>query len=252
MEEQTFEQVREEVERALEHGAAFVCLGEADYPARFYDIDDPPLVLAYRGDLRMASGRTGLAVVGGRNPSTESLEWLEIHLGDFARRERAPIISGGAYGIDRKSHFVAIKQGAPTICFLPSGIMAPYPAVWALEQAEFLANGGVLVSEFLPTASVARWHFVRRNRLISGIARAVLVVDAGRRSGTLLTAKIALEQGRPLCVLPGHPLDPRAHGSLDLLRDGAPFVRHSSDLVEFFKEECSSAENQSLWLAPCP
>lgn len=252
MDERTFREVCEEVERARERGVSFVCLGEPDYPARFYDIDDPPLVLAYRGDLRAATARDGLAVVGGRNPGSESLEWLEVHLGDFVRRAGAPVISGGAFGIDRKAHFVAIKQQAPTICFLPSGIVAPYPAVWALEETDFLASGGVLVSEFLPNTAVARWHFVRRNRLISAIARAVFVVDAGRRSGTLLTARIALDQGRPICVLPGHPLDPRAHGSLDLLREGAPFVRHSWDLLEFFKAECPGPALPLLELASGP
>lgn len=229
-------EIHKQIDLAWAQGIRFVHLLESRFPEPLQRIEDPPLVLSLLGsdaDTKLRS----LAVVGSRQPSQDSLNWLDRQLGQFIERCSAPIISGGAYGVDRKAHLVSLRYGNPTMNFQPSGLLQLYPRFWAEEREEFIGRGGVFVSEFLPNTPVARHHFVRRNRLISGRADAVLIVDASLRSGTMLTAQIALDQGKELFVLPGHPNDPRASGSLQLIRDGVTFVRDSCELFEFFKAE---------------
>lgn len=225
-----------QIQKSHQQGVRFTHLFAPDYPEALATIEDPPLVLSYRGSWPSAA-RPALAVVGGRQPCADSLRWLDVHLSKFIQATGATIISGGAYGIDRKAHLVSLMSQAPTLNFQPSGILKPYPQFWREEWDEFIQRGGVFVSEFMPEMPVSRYHFVRRNRLISGMASSVLIVGAGARSGTLLTAELALNQGKPLFVLPGHPMDPRFEGSLQLLIEGGTFVRDYLDLVAYFKVE---------------
>lgn len=235
---------------ALDRGVQFVCIGDDFYPSSLLEIENPPLVLSVMGSPLVLS-KMHLAVVGSRNPSLQSMEWLSAHLGEFVRKKVGSIVSGGAYGIDRKAHSVCVLNGGETLNFLPSGILNPYPSIWRQEKLDFIRAGGVFVSEFLPQQQVDRKNFSRRNRLICGISQATLIVDAGARSGTLLTARLAIEQSRPIFILPGHPADPRVAGSIELMMEGAPFVRDSLDLIEYFKAECTRGRGGMISSAPC-
>jgi len=230
--------IEDEILFAHGQGVRFLLLTDLAFPQAIAILQDPPLVLSYKGNWP-GHIQDCLSVVGSRSPCSESLEWLDVHLTQFIRKTKVPIISGGAHGIDRKAHLVSLRQKNTTLNFLPSGILNPYPRNWLFEEKEFLMNQGVFVSEFLPKVAVAKHHFVRRNRLISGIASAVLILDAGIRSGTYLTARIAAEQNVPLFILPGHPMDPRFEGSLRMISEGAAFVRDSTDLLQYFQAECS-------------
>jgi DNA processing protein len=234
-----------QIDKSLQQGVQFVYLFGDDYPESLSTIEDPPLVLSYRGNWPQ-SAKPALAVVGGRQPCSDSIRWLDVHLSRFIQATGATIISGGAYGIDRKAHLVSLLCQTSTLNFQPCGILRPYPQFWREEWDEFIYRGGVFVSEFLPEMPVSRHHFVRRNRLISGMASSVLIVGAGARSGTLLTAELALTQGKSLFVLPGHPMDPRFEGSLRLLSEGGTFVRDYLDLVGYFKVESAFSVFQQV------
>ena len=154
--------------------------------------------------------------------------------------------------MDQKAHMISLRAGKPTVALLPSGLSRIYPTSFADWVEEVVATGGALLSEYEDERFMQKHFFAQRNRLISGLGCATLVIEARRRSGTLLTAHEALDQHRPVWVLPGHPMDPAFQGSLDLLTEGGAVIRDATDLCLLFESEildfCTDLENPAKHL----
>ncbi|PNG27868.1 DNA-processing protein DprA [Methylocella silvestris] len=214
----------EAIERA---GAALICLPEPDYPARLRQIHSAPPLLTVRGEYACLK-RSKVAIVGSRNASAAGLAFAE-QLSRGVARAGHVIVSGLARGIDARAHQAALATG--TIAVLAGGLGNIYPAAHS-ELMERLLEHGAAMSE-MPFGWEARGRdFPRRNRIVSGLSRGVVVIEAARRSGSLITAGFAAEQGREVFAVPGSPLDPRAEGPNQLLREGATFCTRAEDVLD--------------------
>ena len=208
-------------------GVALLAPGENGYPPRLAMLDDAPPLLGVRGACE-ALMRPVIAIVGSRNASGAGLKFagtLARDLGDAG----FVIASGLARGIDQAAHRASLASG--TVAVLAGGHDKVYPPEHEDLLAEILASGGAAISE-MPLGHTPRARdFPRRNRLISGTAIGVVVVEAAFRSGSLITARIAAEQGREVFAVPGSPLDPRAAGTNDLIKQGATLTTEASDVI---------------------
>ncbi len=208
-------------------GAQLVAMGEPGYPPALAAVDAPPPLLYVKGDLALAE-RPIVALVGARNGSAVGQKFTRSLATDLGL-EGFVIASGLARGIDTAAHLAALERG--TIAVLAGGIDNVYPPENEdLQRA--IAERGLLLTERAPGFSPRGKDFPRRNRLISGISLGVVVVEAAERSGSLITARFAGEQGREVFAVPGSPLDPRAAGTNNLLKQGAGLVTSASDIVE--------------------
>ena len=201
-----------------------------EYPPLLNEIFDPPWVLFYKGDLSLLSNEKTLAVVGTRNPSNHAFPIMKKLLVPLIRSNWC-IVSGLAYGIDAIGHRLALAENGQTIAVLGSGIESIYPPEHK-QLADEIAVSGLLLSEFLPDQPAQKWQFPVRNRLISGLAKGTLVVEARERSGSLITADQALEQGREVFAVPGSILQPSSAGTNGLIQQGAKLVLSAKDIEE--------------------
>jgi DNA processing protein len=203
-----------------------VALGEPDYPQRLAMIDDAPPLLAIRGNAA-ALTLPMVAIVGARNASAAGIRFAERLARDLGASGFA-VVSGLARGIDGAAHRASLATG--TIAVLAGGHDQIYPPEHAPLAQAILAQGA-LISEMPMGWEPRARDFPRRNRLISGLAAGVVIVEAAHRSGSLITARMALEQGREVFAVPGSPLDPRAEGTNDLIKQGAALVTQADDVV---------------------
>ncbi|MFG6081664.1 DNA-processing protein DprA [Paracoccus litorisediminis] len=221
-----------EIEAGRRAGARLLCWDDPDYPPHLRDIPDAPPALWVRGDMAIFD-RLPVAVIGSRNASSLGLR-MARGLATGLAEAGAAVIAGLARGIDTVAHEAALRSG--TIAVMAGGIDQIYPAE-NTALAEAICETGLLVTEQPPgTEPVAR-HFPARNRIISGLSRAVVVIEAAHRSGSLITAKAALDQGREVMAVPGHPMDARAAGCNALIRDGALLVRNAQDVFDALAAE---------------
>jgi DNA processing protein len=215
-----------ELKAARGRGVEFLGLGEPGYPSRLQMIDDAPPLLAVRGKLAILN-QPLVAIVGSRNASAAGVKFAErlaSELGDAG----FGIVSGLARGIDAAAHRASLASG--TIAVLAGSHDRIYPAEH-VDLLDTLLVQGAAVSE-MPFAWEPRARdFPRRNRLISGLSLGVVIVEAARRSGSLITARLAGEQGREVFAVPGSPLDPRAEGTNGLLKQGATLVTEAADVI---------------------
>jgi DNA processing protein len=200
-----------------------------DYPVALTTIHDPPPVLWARGQVRVLHG-PAVAIVGSRAGSPYAIEVARELAADLGRRG-VVVVSGLARGVDSAAHAGALMAAAPTVGVLGSGVDVIYPPEHRLLAHDIVVNGAI-VSELLPGTAPQAFFFPRRNRIISGLVRAVVVIEAGRKSGSLITARCALEQGRDVLAVPGTVLGERNRGGHALLRDGAKIVESADDIVE--------------------
>jgi DNA processing protein len=215
-----------ELKAARSAGVSFVALGEPGYPWRLGMIDDPPPLIAVRGHLAVLE-RPMIAVVGARNASAAGIK-LAGRLARELGEAGLAVVSGLARGIDAAAHRASLPTG--TIAVLAGGHNRIYPPE-NVELAGAILDKGAALSE-MPLDREPRAHdFPRRNRLISGLAVGVVVIEAARRSGSLITTRLALEQGREVFAVPGSPLDPRAEGCNSLLKQGATMVTEVEDVI---------------------
>lgn len=222
-------QVRELHRQTLEQGISMLGWGDADYPEALRQIADPPLVLYYRGDTALM-GRPQIGVVGSRNATRAGLD--NAHSFARALSERGYLITSGlAQGIDGAAHSGALAAGAPTIAVIGTGLDVIYPSAHRALFNDILGQG-LILSEYPPGTRPKPGHFPRRNRIISGLSRGVLVVEASLRSGSLITARLALEQGREVFAIPGSIHNPQARGCHALIRQGARLVETVDDIEE--------------------
>ena len=213
-------QAEAEIAAAARIGARLVALGEAEYPKPLQATDTAPPLVAIRGEASVLR-RPAAAIVGSRNASAAGLAFTE-RLARGLGEAGLVVVSGLARGIDARAHKAALATG--TVAVLAGGQDRIYPPSHAALVEEILAAGGALVAE-MPMGWEPRGRdFPRRNRIISGLSLGSVVVEAARRSGSLITARFALEQGREVFAVPGSPLDPRAEGTNDLIRQGATLV----------------------------
>lgn len=207
-------------------GARLVGYGETEYPRLLREIDAPPPVLAIKGNPDCLN-KPAIGIVGSRNASALGRKIAGTLAADLAAAGYA-IVSGLARGIDAEAHRASLTTG--TIGVLAGGLDRPYPPEHA-ELAEAMCEQGLIVSE-RPFGLAPRGRdFPRRNRVISGLSLGVIVVEAARRSGSLITARMANEQGREVFAVPGSPLDPRAEGTNDLIREGAMLIANARDVI---------------------
>jgi len=222
---QTFDHTLEWLEQPNHH---LVTWHDERYPAMLREISDPPMLLYIHGDPELLS-TPQLAIVGSRNPSTGGND--SSH--DFARYLAAhgfTITSGLATGIDSAAHSGALKQGR-TIAITGTGLDRVYPARHR-QLAHQIAENGALVSEFPLNTKPHPGNFPRRNRIISGLSLGTLIVEAAIKSGSLVTARLALEQGREVFAIPGSIHNPLARGCHRLIREGAKLVETAADIIE--------------------
>jgi len=218
---------RLEAARLAAVGATLVAWSDETYPPRLRQISDPPVVLAVRGTL-VAEDDLAVAVVGARRASEYGRRVAE-ELGRELAGAGVTVVSGLAAGIDAAAHRGALAAGGRTIAVLGTGIDRVYPS-WHTRLAEEIVRHGALVSEFPCGAPPLAFHFPRRNRLISGLARGTVVVEAAEESGSLITARHAAEQGRDVFAVPG-PLGPGHRGPHRLIQQGATLVTGVEDVL---------------------
>ena len=203
--------------------------GDVRFPAALDAIHDPPATIFVKGDLD-ALHAPSVAIVGSRAASPYALEVARRLGADLARRHIA-VVSGLARGVDSAAHRGALEGGGVTIAVFGCGVDVIYPAEHRTLAAR-IAERGALVSEFPPGTPPRREHFPQRNRIISGLSLAVVIVEAAEGSGSLITADFALEQGRTVLAVPGNVLGGRNYGAHALLRDGAKLVEGVDDILE--------------------
>ena len=220
----------EQDQRWLEKaGTRILPITDPAFPARLRDISGAPTVLFLRGDVGLLASPQ-LAMVGSRNPSSEGRRNAE-QFAAYLAGCGLTITSGMALGIDAASHRGALKAKGPTIAVWGTGLDKPYPPRHR-ELAEEIADQGLIVSEFPPGTLPMPEHFPRRNRIISGLAIGTLVVEAAVASGSLITARLAGEQGREVFAIPGSIHNPMARGCHQLIRQGAKLVESAGDILE--------------------
>jgi DNA processing protein len=233
---QTQELIARTLEWAAKPGHACITLDDPAYPPSLFDIDDPPPLLYALGNTALLRAPRLLAMVGARTPTAQG----ERDAHAFARAFSAAgvtIVSGFALGIDAAAHRGALaaagEQAGSTIAVLGTGCDRVYPPRHR-DLAHAVAERGLLLSEFPLGTSPSKGNFPRRNRLISGLSRGVLVVEAATHSGSLITARLAGEQGREVFAIPGSIHNPLAHGCHRLIREGAKLVETAQDVLEEF------------------
>lgn len=224
--------VEAELNKLAKLGGQVLVLGEAAYPAMLAMLPDAPPVIAVLGDAAILQ-RRAVGLVGARNASANGQRMAETLAAELAGNAIL-VVSGMARGIDSAAHTGAMHTGF-TAAAVAGGLDQPYPPENAALQARIAERGVVIAEAPLGTAPQSR-HFPRRNRIIAGLSLGVVVVEAARHSGTLITAQLALDAGRAVMAVPGSPLDPRCHGSNDLIRGGATLVAQAADVLEALPE----------------
>ena len=218
-----------ECENLGRHGGRHVFFGEAAYPVPLAAIEDAPIALSVIGDTSLLQ-RDGVAVVGARNASTNGRNFARRLAADLAA-DKLIVVSGMARGIDAAAHEGALEDdGDTTVAVLAGGVDVVYPRENAALY-DALHTRGLVLSEMPCGMQPQARHFPRRNRIISGLSLGVVVVEAAMRSGSLITARLAGEQGREVFAVPGSPLDPRCRGANDLIRKGAKLTESAEDVL---------------------
>lgn len=217
-----FKNAERQLQKIKSLNVRLVVQGEADYPQRLNQIATPPLVLFCRGNMNLFERELALGVVGSRRMSHYGKRVIETFVPEWVRAGYV-IVSGMAFGVDCCAHRACVKASGQTIAVQAQGVDRGYPVSNKIYYDEILKRDGLVVSEFfsLPTESNEKFLFPRRNRIISGLSNAVVVIEANAKSGALITARFALEQGRDVYAVPGDVFSALSAGCHALIRDGA-------------------------------
>lgn len=205
--------------------------GHVCYPANLLKLDQPPVFLMYEGDVSLLQNEM-IAVVGTRKPDENFLFWLDTELKSFLEKTNAAVVSGGALGIDQKSSQIALRCNKPTIIVLPSGLSVPYPAT---IKKQFCNSNVLFLSEYFPQQGMQKSHFVRRNRLISGLGKILFAVQFEIKSGTMITVNYGLAQNKEIVTLPDHPLHFLSSGNLKIMKEGAHIITTGEELSSLWE-----------------
>jgi DNA processing protein len=219
----------ESIKRSLKHnGILAVTIFDKEYPPLLKTIYDPPWVLYGKGDWNTLSYKKMISIVGTRNPSKHGIESLRKVVLPLIN-DSWTVVSGLARGIDTYAHRLCTENKGRTAAVLGSGLQNIYPKE-NIRLAEDISRNGIIISEFPPFVPPKRWHFPIRNRIISGLTDATLVAEARKKSGSLITADQALEQGRDVYAIPGSILEDCAEGTNLLIQNGAKLVMSAADI----------------------
>jgi len=223
------EKITKDIQVLRDIGARVVTRWDPPYPENLQEIYDPPALLFVRGNF-ISQDTNAVAIVGTRNPTHYGIEITQNITRDLVRAG-ITIVSGLARGIDTAAHWTAVRNGGRTIGVLGCGIDICYPRE-NRELVEAIETNGAVISEFRPGISPLATNFYRRNRIVSGLTKGTLVVEAAPRSGSLITAAHALDQNREVFALPGSVLNKRSWGPHHLLKEGAALVESAEDIIE--------------------
>lgn len=236
--------VHNQLNQAENHNVQILTYWDPSYPQLLKQISDPPLILYARGNLNLRASPS-IAIVGTRTPSTYGKLMAERFGRELAARY-AVIVSGLARGVDTIAHRSVVQAKGVTIAVLGSGVDKIYPEE-NVALAREICERGLILSEFPMGTKPDAPHFPRRNRIISGLSAGVLVVEAGRKSGALITADFALEQNREVFALPGNINNPKSHGCNHLIQQGAKLVQTIDDIWDelghYSEGSCQTADN---------
>nr|WP_170539074.1 DNA-processing protein DprA [Ruegeria arenilitoris] len=237
--------IEAELKAAKAAKARLLCLGAADYPTALTDLNDAPPLLWAIGDVSMLQ-RPMISLVGARNCSSLGTRMARVLAGGLGESGYL-VVSGLARGVDTAAHLTTLQTG--TVAVMAGGVDIIYPAE-NKELARDIATKGLRISEQPMGVTPQARHFPRRNRIISGLSQAVVVVEAAAKSGSLITARDALDQGREVLAVPGHPFDARAAGCNLLIREGATLVRCVQDVIDALPPRPRSAPEPAPDTAP--
>ncbi|MDZ5720262.1 DNA-processing protein DprA, partial [Bacillus sp. SXabc123] len=217
-----------------EQGINIIPISSKQYPFWLKTIYDPPAVLFAKGDMTLLSKGRKIGIVGTRNPTAYGIQVVN-HLTKELCRKDWVIVSGLASGIDGMSHAASIKAKGRTIGVIAGGFQHIYPRE-NLQLADHMAKHHILLSEHPPATKPQKWHFPMRNRIISGLSEGIIVVQGKEKSGSLITADQAMEQGREVFAVPGSLFDPYAGGPIKLIQQGAKAIWSAEDIFEELPE----------------
>ncbi|WP_308516568.1 DNA-processing protein DprA [Sphingomonas flavescens] len=227
----TREEAEREIARVEKLGARYLALGQGLYPRLLAELEDAPPLLIARGLVGLLD-RAAVAIVGARNASAAACRFARGLAHDLGLQDVA-VVSGLARGIDSAAHDGALESG--TIGVIAGGIDIFYPPENQARQ-EAMFERGLVLAEMPPATEPRARHFPYRNRIIAGLSAGTVVVEAAPRSGSLITARLAAEAGREVMAVPGSPLDPRAQGCNQLIRDGATLIQNAGDVMEAVRQ----------------
>jgi len=229
-----------EIARVQKLGGKFLAIGQGLYPRLLAELEDAPPLLIAKGNLNLLD-RQAIAIVGARNASAAACRFARGLAHDLGQHDLV-VVSGLARGIDSAAHDGALDTG--TIGVIAGGIDVFYPPENE-ERQKSLYERGLVLAEMPPGTEPRARHFPYRNRIIAGMSSGTVVVEAAPRSGSLITARLAAEAGREVLAVPGSPLDPRAQGCNQLIRDGATLVQNAADVVEAIRPFASQVRSAS-------
>jgi len=236
-----------EVARVEKLGARYLALGDGLYPCLLAEVEDAPPLLIAKGNLNLLD-RQAVAIVGARNASAAACRFARGLAHDLGQHDLL-VVSGLARGIDSAAHDGSLASG--TVGVIAGGIDIFYPPENQQRQ-NAIAEQGVLLAEMPPGTEPRARHFPYRNRIIAGMSSATVVVEAAPRSGSLITARLAAEAGREVLAVPGSPLDPRAQGCNQLIRDGATLIQNAADVVEAVRPFGNQVRSRATPFEPAP
>jgi DNA processing protein len=223
----SIEKVEQELYELEKIGAKILTFQDKDYPKLFFHVESAPPVLSYKGNKALLN-KDSIAIVGARNSSINGETLAKSIASDLSHKAGITVVSGLARGIDAAAHNAALPN---TIAVLAGGIDNIYPPQNSALYHK-IQEQGLLIAELPIGSKPLTQHFPQRNRLVSGLSLAIVVIEAGKNSGSLITANFALEQGREVFAVPGFPLDPRSKGANKLIKDGAAIVENAADIIE--------------------
>jgi DNA processing protein len=241
----TRQDAEREVARVDKLGGSFLALGQGLYPPLLAQLEDAPPLLMAKGDLGLLD-RQAVAIVGARNASAAACRFARGLSHDLGQHDLV-VVSGLARGIDSAAHDGALASG--TVGVIAGGIDVFYPPENE-DRQKVMYDRGLVIAEMPPGTEPRARHFPYRNRIIAGMASGTVVVEAAPRSGSLITARLAAEAGREVMAVPGSPLDPRAQGCNQLIRDGATLIQNASDVVEAISVPASAVRATPAAYAP--
>ena len=215
----------------------FVSFFDSNYPTMLKDIEDKPYSLFYKGDIRPLNNNVSLAIVGSRNCTSYGREITKNIAMELGRRE-INIVSGGALGIDSIAHGVCTKNNFYNAAILGCGIDICYPAYNNILYKDIEKNGAI-ITEYLPKTSPYKFNFPKRNRIISGLSKGVIVIEAGAKSGSLITCSKAIEQGKDVVAVPGNLFSSQSVGCNRLINDGAYLFTNIDDMLYNLSIDCN-------------
>ena len=236
-----------EIARVEKLGARWLVLGEGLYPRLLAELEDAPPLLIAKGDLNLLD-RQAVAIVGARNASAAACRFARGLAHDLGQYDLL-VVSGLARGIDSAAHDGSLTTG--TIGVIAGGIDIFYPPENE-ERQRAMYDRGLVIAEMPPGTEPRARHFPYRNRIIAGMSSGTVVVEAAPRSGSLITARLAAEAGREVMAVPGSPLDPRAQGCNQLIRDGATLIQNAADVVEAVRPFATQVRSPTTMFEPAP